>query len=614
VSFDALNERRLRETIPAAAVPALRSLFDAGACADHAVPAWPSKTAASHASLWTGAYGDVNGIAANTQPPLPRARHAITERVSGYAAAQLRAEPLWITAALAGRRVVAHQPTQAPGLPGYEPERTDAGRDARSALARPELIALNGYNRHYAPDLAITERGSRPHAAAGWANLDALGSGVEPREVTWAVGSDSVFALLHGHTSYTHVLVAWSRDASRGVGTRVAPAERGPVGERPLARHFSDPLPKDLPGGRVYLRVRLFALSPDGSRFLIFQPALSVVESNHPEQAVRYGDAIGGWVGNGAQDLLRDGGLGPTLPSGGDGEAELRYLESLELVTRQFMRGAAWAWARNPDLMLDYFPMADETDHMWFGFVAPESPAYRAGLASAIQGMRARAWDLVDRRFAGLRRLVEGDSGAVLFVSGDHGMRPTWRVFRPNVALAEAGLLAADDAGRAEPRRTRAYSPDGLYVMVNTTDWKDGIVPPDSVDIVIASAERALRAVQGADGAPVVTRTWRVTGTDSLGRGGPVGGQLYYETRDGYAWTRGLDGPAAGPGRIGADHGYPSISPDMYTVLCAAGDAVGSRRIGPARTIDAAPTVSDWLRIPAPRDSRGRSLLGGMTE
>src|SRR5690606_18548774 len=152
----------------------------------------------------------------------------------------------------------------------------------------------------FAPDLAITERTSPPHAAAGWANLDALGSGVEPREVAWAVGGDSVFALLHGDSSYTDVFVAWSRDASRGVHARVAPAERGPLGGRPLARHFSGPLPMDVEGGRVYLRVRLFALAPDGSRFLIFQPALSVVESNHPDRSVTYGDAIGGWVGNGA--------------------------------------------------------------------------------------------------------------------------------------------------------------------------------------------------------------------------------------------------------------------------------------------------------------------------
>ena len=44
----------------------------------------------------------------------------------------------------------------------------------------------------------------------------------------------------------------------------------------------------------------------------------------------------------------------------------------------------------------------------------------------------------------------------------------------------------------------------------------------------------------------------------------------------------------------------------------AAGDAIPAHRIGPARTIDAAPTVSAWLGMPPPRDARGTSLLNKM--
>ena len=616
VSFDALNERRAFETLPADAIPALRSLFSDGACAEYAVPAWPSKTAASHASLWTGAYGDVNGIAANWQPPLPSDRHAITDGISGYRAPALRAEPIWVTATLAGRSVVAHHPTQAPGVPGYAPahsQRVDAERDSARALAAralrdPKAIVLNGYNRLHGPDLAITERTAPPRPAIGWRNLERLGAMVPPKEIAWAVGGDSVFALLFGRGTYRSVLLSPTRDAARGVVASVAPLERGSPRAHPLARHFSEALPLDVDSGRIHLRLRVFELSPDGSRFLIFQPAPSIVEGNHDAEALAYVDAIGGWIGNGAQNLLLEGKLGPTLQDGGDGTAELRYLESLELVTRQFMLGSEWAWAKRPDLMVDYFPLADEVDHMWYGFVAPESPAYRAPLAAAIQSMRARAWELIDLRFEGLRRLVAADSSNALFVSGDHGMRPTWRIFRPNVALAAAGLLVTDDSGRVLPSRTRAYSPDGLYVSVNTTDWLDGIVPPDSVAGVVARADSALRAVLGPDGVSTVTRTWQVLGPDSLGRGGPAGGQLYYETGPGYVWSRDLGGPAAESARVGADHGFPSISADMRTVFCMAGAAIPAKRLPPARTIDVAPTVSDWLGIPAPRHARGEAL------
>jgi hypothetical protein len=398
-----------------------------------------------------------------------------------------------------------------------------------------------------------------------------------------------------------------------GVRAHVAPAEREPAAGRELARHFSEPLALEVPGGRSWLRVRLFTLAEDGTDFLIYQPALAVVGSNHPAEALAYGEAIGGWVGNGAQDLLSSGGLGPTLAQGGDGEAERRYLESLELVTRQFMRGSEWGWARGPDLMVDYFPMADEVDHMWYGHVAPDLPERDERLARAVAPLRARAWELVDLRLAQLRRLA-GGRRTLLIVSGDHGMRATWRAFRPNAALRDAGLLALDDSGRVDARRTRAYSPDGLYVTVNTTDWLGGIVPADSVPAVVEAAERAIRTVRGTDGEPAVIEAWRVMGDDSLGRGGPVGGQLYYETAAGYVWSRDARGEPAGPARSGADHGFPSIAPDMHTILCAAADSIPPHRIGPARTIDAAPTVSAWLGIPPPRDARGTSLLEQMLD
>ena len=66
ISFDALNERRVIGSIAPERIPALRALFDSGTCAVSARPAFPSVTAAGHASLWTGAYGNVSGIAANT--------------------------------------------------------------------------------------------------------------------------------------------------------------------------------------------------------------------------------------------------------------------------------------------------------------------------------------------------------------------------------------------------------------------------------------------------------------------------------------------------------------------------------------------------------------------
>jgi predicted AlkP superfamily phosphohydrolase/phosphomutase len=197
-----------------------------------------------------------------------------------------------------------------------------------------------------------------------------------------------------------------------------------------------------------------------------------------------------------------------------------------------------------------------------------------------------------------------------LFVSGDHGMRALWRVFRPNVALARAGLLVADTAGRIDLARTRALSPNGYWVTVNRVAWKGGIVPPGEEARVIEDAERALLAARGADGSPVVTRIFRAAEHDSLGLGGPVGGDLYYEVAPGYSWTSSARGSVVDSmTEPDANHGFPSVSPDMYTVFCAEGVAFPARRMGPARTIDVAPTVGEWLGIGSPPTATGRSLL-----
>jgi hypothetical protein len=617
VSFDSFSEERMRASLPADAVPAIRRLFSAGACAAYAQPAFPSLTAPGHASLWTGAYGDVTGIAANAQPRLPWNAHTLLESVSGFGFQALRAEPLWVTAGRSGVSVVGHHVTQAPGPPGYPaviepPDDALLARRSESArfMAEPHVAVLNGYNRTLAGDSVLTERSAAPAPARGWRNLDALGPTVPPLEIAWRTGADSLFALLHGPRAYDRILVARVRDAAAGVRAIAAPPDTAPIAGRPLARFYSDPLPLTAEGGPARLVVRLFALAPDGSRFELFLPEAHVIEANHPGLAAAYAEAVGGWEGNAASGLLRRGDFGRTLANGGDGSAEARWLDGAEYATRQSIRGADWSWrTRRARLLLDYFSLGDETDHMLYGVVSPDGPPRDPALVAAAGKVRTRAWQLVDRRLAALQALVAGDSAALLLVSGDHGMRTTWRAFRINVALADAGLLAID-GNRIALDRTQALSPNGAWINVNDTRHRGGIVPPDSTDAVAARVMAALRDVRGTEGEPVVTGAWTAAELDSLGAGGPAGGDVYFELGPGYYASRDLRGPVTSMGAVMASHGFLSTAPDMHTVLCAFGDAAAPRRTGPARTIDAAPTIAEWIGMPAPRDARGRSRLG----
>src|SRR5690606_28374537 len=208
------------------------------------------------------------------------------------------------------------------------------------------------------------------------------------------------------------------------------------------------------------------------------------------------------------------------------------------------------------------------------------------------------------------RSLAASSRGAALFVTGDHGMRATWRVFRPNAALRDAGLLVLDDRGQVDLTRTRAISPNGYWVNINRTAWRGGIVPPEDEARVLAAAEAALLAVRDAAGQPVVTRVYRPAEHPELGIGGPAGGDLYYATAPGVRWWSDPRGPAIAEADIDAGHGFPPEEPDMWTAFCAEGGEFAPRRIGAVRTTVVAPTVAEWLGIPAPADAVGRSVLG----
>jgi hypothetical protein len=614
LSIDALSERRLRESLPAEAIPTLLSLFDRGACAASSIPAFPSATAAGHAALWTGAYGDVNGIAGNLQPQLPRAEHTLLQLGSGFLAGPLRAEPIWITARRAGLSVASHHGTQAPQPPGYltgdglDVEGARRRAEAERILRSPGIFVANGYNRLHAPARVITEASAPPRPARGWEGMEALRSGVPPLELAWSVGADSAFALLYGRDRYSEVLLAPARRLDLAVAVEVAPVDTTPVAGRPLARHFSEPIRIADHEGVLLLRLRAFHLAPDAGTFHFFQPSIHVVEANDDERLEAYLLAIGGWSGNAAIDLLRQGAFGMALADGGDGSAEHYYLEAAEYLTRQYMRGVEWLVENEaPRLLIDYFPLGDELDHELYGLIDPRSPRHAPESAARAQAVRVRGWRLVDMRLAHLQGLVVATPGAALFVAGDHGMRATWRVFRPNLALRDAGLLALDGAGAIDLSRTLALSPNGSWVAVNREAWKEGIVPPAEEAEVIRRAERALLAARDAAGKPVVTRIWRPA--EGLGMGGPAAGDLYFSVAEGFHFTASVRGEVTGSARPEGKHGYPSPEPDMHTAFCAVGPAVLPGRIGVVQLIDVAPTVAEWLRIPPPPDARGRSVL-----
>ena len=622
ISFDALNERRVIGSIAPERIPALRALFDSGACAVSARPAFPSVTAAGHASLWTGAYGNVSGIAANTHLLLPASAHTILETGNGFASGGLRSEPIWITAAYAGLRVVAHHVTQAPQPPGYplddgEPvgHFRDARERARRALASERLAVWNGYNRVLMSPRLVRRADVQLTDGASWRGVSPRASGPDlafdlPLDDDRLVRGRALHLLLRLHPDgdSAQLFASFTRDLSTAVPIIPHAEENAPVRGRTLARYFSAPVVLPLAGGlRASITLRLFSLAAHDTSFVLFVPGMQLADANRPALTAAYDAAVPGWVGNSAISLWEMGALGPTLIDGGDGRAEARWLESAELLTRGFTEGSAWGWHHvAPRLMLDYFPLGDDVDHALFGFLEPARPGYDAALAERVSALRDRLWELLDLRLDGVMRLAREDGATRLFVAGDHGMRATWRTFHPNVALRDAGLLVLDASGRIDLTRTRAASRNGYWISINRAGRRGGIVAEDSVGAVIDEVRRVLVALRDEWGRPVVTRVFdrRDAGADSLGIGGPAGGDVYYDVADGLSWSEAVTGPLVSPLRrpLGT-HGFPSVAPEMHTVMCAWGSGVTPSRLPVALLTDVVPAVERWLGL-QPRENR----------
>jgi hypothetical protein len=595
VSLDGMGTRLLLDDPAGDELLALTALRTRGVMADGLVSHMPSTTANTHAALWTGAWGDVNGITANEMPLPPRATRSATARVSGYRSDGLRAEPLWVTAARQGVRTVAQQASQVYPLV----ERSTGG----ASIQPPTL--LHGYQ---APVVA----------PARWlraADLTSVACGAAEAAAAcfrWAAGPITFTAALVGQPagpSALSVRVAGT-GPDRSVLAPLVPAEHEAPRGRDLARHFSEGLLIDVPGvAPVMAYFRLFEASPDGRTILLFQSVLqeTVIHTGRPatrEETIAWLAAAGAVIGNGkAESWETEGTSGVPLWKGGDGTRERRYLETVELGMRQTIRQAKYLWRTyTPRLHVGYVSMPDEMDHAWLGH-ARQDVRY--------EPLRRWGYQLVDRAVQTFVDLASaGDH--VVFVS-DHGMTVVTHEVRVNHALRDAGLVVTR-GGAIDPARSRVLFGRNC-LLVHSSDWQGGLVAPSEREAVLDRAAAALLAMRPADdGLPVVTDVLRSPDDrQRLGFGGPNGFDACIDLRPGHVVSTAVDdGPAVrARTRPLGEHGFLPTRDDMQGILIAAGPRLPAGGRWPRqRAIDVAPLVSDLLGIDPPRDARGRSPLG----
>jgi predicted AlkP superfamily phosphohydrolase/phosphomutase len=561
ISFDSGADWVADKLIAAGKAPALAAVARDGAQADGMVSVIPSLTAVAHASLWTGAFPRVHGATDNRMPRTPPAEHTILDARSGYLSDVLRAEPIWETAARHGKRVLVMQATQ-----GY-PFRN----------RYPDLVTQFDV---YANELRRSD--------LAW--------------VSWPRGGTAVLRV--GETALT-----------------VAPGERGVTLaglERPVTLSaggpFSPPVRVRVGGRDGLTRIGLLEYLPGDRRARLMHGDVTELVSTDAGARDALLAEAGITVGESGSPHYHSGDFGTPIAEGGDGTAE-RLLVHTTLANQQYFDGVLRYAARQQwDLLVLYVPNMDVAGHALGGMLDPDTPGHDPALAARIWPYYEQLFKAcVDDYVAAMRRLLPD---ATIVMGADHGVEGNLRLWYPNTALRNAGLLATTANGQIDLARTQAaflYSHGG-GVFVNTTRYKDGIVAAGDRATVKAAVRRALLSARDPDTGEPLVRAVFDTDLDgeALGVGGEVSPDLYFDSTPGVAASAAanrneLARPTSKVG-LGAHGPFPTRR-RLHGIFYAVGPGVrAGARPGLVRQVDAAPTAAHLLGIPPPAHATGRAL------
>jgi predicted AlkP superfamily phosphohydrolase/phosphomutase len=597
LAWDGAVPSFIHEMLRQGKLPNMAKLIEGGAFADDVTAVFPSLTAPGFASLITGSSPRITGITGIRVPRTPRNEFTILESAAGFNPALQRAETILTAAERAGRKVVAlHFPF--------------AGEKSASR------VYIQGYDGIAGRDGVVHGRNSKAQATAGWTNIPA--SAAPPLELTLTIGTSSLFGLMiddptDPQNGYDTFLVSGARDG-REVKAILKPGAAGSGGEllwsRPITVNSGA-----AQGATTYLR--LFDLKPDGSDFFLYYTRPVKQAVSHPELVEGTNPTVRAFIGNGAWQLYRQGTFGRTIPNGGDGTAEARYLETVALVQHQLTETCRWALEQLPwDIFFAYTPFPDEAEHHWRGYLDSALPGFRADLAARLRPLLERVYQSSDMLLGFL--MERRPENTVFALTSDHGMEGTNKVVYLNKVLQQAGLLALDAQGRVDLAKTKVIYPaiDNGYLLINARERKNGIVAVEERAELVRRVRELLLAIRD-DGRQVVIGVDDAQSDEAPpGIGGESGGDLYLDLLPGYRLDAKLNaGEIIGRQEPHGIHGFNPIRASMRTIMVFNGPGIkAGQRMRDVRLVDFAPTLAKLLNIPAPIAAIGSVLQDELAE
>ncbi len=512
--------------------------------------AFPSLTAPGHASIWTGVYGDKNGVTAN-QVPLAFDRRAI-----GFRAEQLKAETFWVKAARQGVTSLALNPTQ--GFPCTE---FNSGS---------KVTLLNGYQTaQVSPPRVLHGKDAEwlPGPPAGF--VAPRGSRRPVQFFQYVSGRLQVAGAVFAKSARYDTIRLSAQGARRYVDAPLKDAEAMPIrtgaATRPLARYFSEALPV---AGITAVHFRLFDLAADGKDFHLYQTEAKEISicQDGPNQSEalkrRLLSSAGAFIGNGAGSFYQDGSFGPPRTNG---LAERRWMETLELHARQTMRHTRALMDQfNPRLLVDYISTPDDLLHVFWGHYVEGDPFQ--------EPYRRWGYQIVDWRINEVKQLLREPDHLVIV--SDHGMTHARKEIHLNALLAELGYAG------------RVWGQDSFLRLKDHSDRA-----------LLEEVQAKLSAYRDGE-TPLFTEWfWPSEANAKFGIGGPTGGDLYFDVAPGYYVTTSEVKPVVQPYKSPRGvHGPLPTRTELLALFIAYGPDLQSRPAS-LRTIEVAPIVLKLLGV-----------------
>ena len=598
VSFDGAAFWMISKLLEEQKLPNFQRFVEEGAWSEGMISSFPSKTASGFAMIFTGHYGHTSGITGNSLLEMPASQYTRLEWRSGFRSDSLLVDPLWVYTARAGLKTY-----------NLHAQQSYPFRTFRSLIRGedPKLQILYGYTDEVLHAEVFDARSAPPSAPSGWNIPEARGS--EALEIELTVGEERFHGLLFDDpfdsTTGCDTLGLLKDKSQHQFLARVKPGEREP---------FSAPIKTSQDGKSLWFSLRLFELDPTAARFLLFRSSVREVVFSSPSFPGSSNVSMKSFASNGGDRLYRYGGLGPTIPDGGTGQAEQRLLETIEHVMRQFEEQAEWVLNEGDyALLLLYTPVLDDIAHLLTGYLDPVLHSYDEKIADQLWPTYESVASMVDQFLGRLLDTAERDGAHVIVVS-DHGVVGINRHVHINIALLQAGLLALNPDRSIDLSRTRALALplEDASVAVNLVGRKGGIIPLRERTVVLAEVRKALLAVRDPDnGEPVITQIVEPTLAGLIQPGGGSTGDLFLDFALGYYPSGSTEGEKIVTStKPEGNHIFVPTRREMLAIFGAWGPRIEKGSVWPkVRAIDVTPTVLDILELKKPNELPGKSLL-----